>query len=38
VRLIALDQTARARIDAAAKFALESPLPAAASAFDQVFA
>jgi pyruvate dehydrogenase E1 component alpha subunit len=37
-RAIALDQAVRTRIDAAVKFALESPLPAAASAFDHVFA
>jgi pyruvate dehydrogenase E1 component alpha subunit len=37
-RLISLDQAVRARIDAAVKLALDSPLPAAATAFDHVFA
>ena len=37
-RLAALDQAVRARIDAAVKFALESPMPAAATARDHVFA
>jgi TPP-dependent pyruvate/acetoin dehydrogenase alpha subunit len=37
-RVIALDQAVRARIDAAVKFALESPMPAAATAFDHLFA
>jgi acetoin:2,6-dichlorophenolindophenol oxidoreductase subunit alpha len=37
-RVIALDQAVRARIEAAVKLAIESPLPAAATAFDQVFA
>jgi TPP-dependent pyruvate/acetoin dehydrogenase alpha subunit len=37
-RALALDQAVRTRIDAAVRFALESPLPAAASAFDHVFA
>jgi hypothetical protein len=37
-RALALDQAVRTRIDAAVRFALESPLPAAATAFDHVFA
>ncbi len=37
-RVVALDQAVRGRIDAAVKLALESPLPAAATAFDHVFA
>ena len=37
-RLIALDQAVRARIDAAVKLALESPMPSVATAFDHVFA
>jgi acetoin:2,6-dichlorophenolindophenol oxidoreductase subunit alpha len=37
-RLTALDAAVRARIDAAVTFALASPMPAAATAFDQVFA
>jgi pyruvate dehydrogenase E1 component alpha subunit len=37
-RIKSLDEATRGRIDAAVKFALASPLPAAASAFDHVFA
>jgi len=37
-RLALLDQTARTRIDAAVAFALESPLPAAATVLNHVFA
>jgi acetoin:2,6-dichlorophenolindophenol oxidoreductase subunit alpha len=37
-RLQALDATTRGRIDAAVDFALESPLPAASTAYDHVFA
>jgi TPP-dependent pyruvate/acetoin dehydrogenase alpha subunit len=37
-RLVKLDAEARARIDAAVTFALGSPFPAAATAFDHVFA
>jgi acetoin:2,6-dichlorophenolindophenol oxidoreductase subunit alpha len=37
-RLATLDQAVRTRIDTAVKFAIESPLPAAETAFDQVFA
>ena len=37
-RLEALDAQVRARIDAAVQFALASPLPPAATAFDHVFA
>jgi pyruvate dehydrogenase E1 component alpha subunit len=37
-RLHKLDADVRARIDAAVRFALESPLPAAPTAFDHVFA
>jgi pyruvate dehydrogenase E1 component alpha subunit len=37
-RLAALDAAARTRIDAAVRFALESPLPATETAFDRVFA
>jgi hypothetical protein len=37
-RLVKLDADARARIDAAVTFALGSPFPAAATAFDHVFA
>jgi TPP-dependent pyruvate/acetoin dehydrogenase alpha subunit len=37
-RVIALDQAVRMRIDAAVKFALESPLPAAEAALEHVFA
>jgi pyruvate dehydrogenase E1 component alpha subunit len=37
-RLHALDAAARQRIEAAVKFALDSPLPDAATAFDHVFA
>lgn len=37
-RLTALDRQVQARIDAAVAFALESPLPAAETAFDHVFA
>ena len=38
VRLRALDAAVRSRIDAAVQFALESPLPAAKTAFDRVLA
>jgi TPP-dependent pyruvate/acetoin dehydrogenase alpha subunit len=37
-RAIGLDQAVRTRIDAAVKFALESPLPSPATALDHVFA
>lgn len=37
-RLYDLDRAVRARIDAAVKFALESPLPGADTAFDHVYA
>ena len=37
-RLHALDAAVQARIDAAVKFAIDSPLPAPATAFDHVFA
>jgi len=37
-RLIALDEAVRARLAAAVEFAMASPLPAAATAFDHVFA
>jgi pyruvate dehydrogenase E1 component alpha subunit len=37
-RLHALDATTRARIENAVRFARESPLPRAESAFDHVFA
>ncbi len=37
-RLAALDAAARERIDAAVRFAMESPFPAAETAFDHVFA
>jgi pyruvate dehydrogenase E1 component alpha subunit len=37
-RLFALDTAVQGRIDAAVKFALESPLPAPATALDHVFA
>ena len=37
-RIKALDQATRQRIDAAVEFALASPLPGAATAFDHVFA
>jgi TPP-dependent pyruvate/acetoin dehydrogenase alpha subunit len=37
-RIRTLDEATRGRIDAAVKFALASPLPAAATAFDHVFA
>ena len=37
-RLAALDAAVRARIDDAVRFALESPFPAAETAFDRVFA
>jgi acetoin:2,6-dichlorophenolindophenol oxidoreductase subunit alpha len=37
-RIKSLDEAARGRIDGAVKFALASPLPDAASAFDHVFA
>jgi hypothetical protein len=37
-RLLALDAAVQARIDAAVKFAIDSPLPAPATAFDHVFA
>jgi pyruvate dehydrogenase E1 component alpha subunit len=37
-RVTALDDAVRARIDAAIRFAIESPLPAAETAFDHVFA
>jgi pyruvate dehydrogenase E1 component alpha subunit len=37
-RIKSLDEATLGRIDAAVKFALASPLPAAASAFDHVFA
>ena len=37
-RLAALDAAARERIDAAVRFALDSPFPAAETAFDRVFA
>jgi len=38
VRMHELDRATRARIDAAVRFALDSPLPSAATAFDHVFA
>ena len=37
-RLLKLDAEARGRIDAAVTFAVGSPLPAAETAFDHVFA
>jgi TPP-dependent pyruvate/acetoin dehydrogenase alpha subunit len=37
-RLCALDEKTRARIEAAVRFALESPLPKAQSAFERIFA
>jgi TPP-dependent pyruvate/acetoin dehydrogenase alpha subunit len=37
-RMFALDQAIRSRIDAAVAFAIESPLPAAETALDHVFA
>jgi pyruvate dehydrogenase E1 component alpha subunit len=37
-RLFALDAAVQAKIDAAVKFAVDSPMPAADTAFDHVFA
>jgi TPP-dependent pyruvate/acetoin dehydrogenase alpha subunit len=37
-RIQLLDEQARARIKAAVKFAIDSPLPAARTAYDHVFA
>jgi hypothetical protein len=37
-RLHEIDRATRTRIEAAVKFALDSPLPSAATAFDHVFA
>jgi TPP-dependent pyruvate/acetoin dehydrogenase alpha subunit len=37
-RLHEIDRASRARIDAAVRFALDSPLPSASTALDHVFA